>query len=321
MNSSRIAKILFSTAIIFLCSSLFQKNALALEVVCQDSGCTKSSNEPLFDAENISPKWGEEKSFLAINKFSETRKFAILVTSPALFDILPNPLEKVINITIKEKESGSILWGPKSLSDFKNAGELQLSDVPSGESRNYIFNAELADVDNNYQGKKVTFDLVVGFETLQSSGSKNSPTFHSHRNTGGAGTAAAVAGITAYLPFEETAGVSAPATSQPGIVLPAGEVKGASTCTDPKLWWILFVIQFLISFIFYKRANKQNMDKKKLHFFIQILNDIVFIFIFWKYFCPWWDVLVSVLIGVFWVILLKRKIDKLHEYQHQPNIQ
>lgn len=327
MLSNKIPRLLLFTALVFSTLLFGSIECFAIEVTCQNSGCTLNpDNTPLFSESNILPLWSTTKTVTAHSLYSEARKFAVLVTNPIFFDILPNPLEKEINITIKEGESGAILWGPKTLADFKNAGEIQLSNIPSGEYRNYLFNAELGDVDNSYQGKEVTFDLVVGFETLPVPDSKDGggSDENDDKDSGedGQSLVSAVAGLATQLGFggppqtlEEVAGTIAPETLEPEAVLPGddsiGKVKGTSVCVDPKFWWLLFIVQFLLCYIFYKRVNKQNYDKKKQHYSIEVVINLVFMFIFWKYFCPWWDVLVSGLIGVFWILLLRRKITKL----------
>ncbi|MBU1970211.1 hypothetical protein KJ605_00310, partial [Patescibacteria group bacterium] len=293
----------------------------------QDSGCVKSSNDPLFDEENIVPTWGEEKTLLVTNNYPETRKFGVLITNPQFFDTLPNPLEQVMFISIKEEESGLILWGPKSLSDFKNAGEVELSNIPSGGSRNYLFIVELGDVDDFYQGKRVSFDLVVGFETWpvpegngsdedgddgdgdgdgQGGGSETSG------QTAGAFTVANLAaqfGI-GGLPqfFEEVAGaVTVPLSEPEGEFWPEqdkGEIKGTASCTDPRFWWVLFFVQALISYVLYRRNRP--------HYLGQLLIGAVFLFIFWRFFCPWWDVWVSGLQSIVWLGLVRKRINSLH---------
>ena len=217
----------------------------------------------------------------------------------------------------------------KTLGNLYGDTPIFLGSIVAGGNRDYNWTVYFdKDSDNTYQAASTKFDLNLTFVC------GNPPAFNpgeggdgdgdgSDGDTGGeSAITSAVAGIATQLGFrgpplffEEVAGTSTPATSQPEIVPPedegAGKVKGVSACVDPKLWWVLFIVQFLLGYLFYRRVNKQNMHKKRWHFFFQVVNDLVFMFIFWKYFCPWWDVLVSALIGVFWLTLLKRKIDKL----------
>lgn len=258
-----------------------------------------------------------------------------------IFSPIPGDISKKFFTVIKSESTdyyglrngSNAASDTKSLYDLFNESVVPLGSLSSDTSKIFEWVVTFdSQTGNDYQGVSTKFDFSVEFKCGSGDGDGNGDGDGDGDGVsggidGGTGGAGIVAGIATQLgfggppqTFEEVAGTAAPTTPEPEIILPgdegAGKVKGISACVDPKFWWLLFIVQFLLCYIFYKRVNQQNMDKKKQHFFIQILNDLVFMFIFWKYFCPWWDVLVSALIGVFWFTLLKRKIDKLHEYQH-----
>jgi hypothetical protein len=314
---NKISKPLLILVIFPFALLLGNMKCFALDVTCQSSGCTLNpDNTPLFSESGVFPLWSSTKNITAKNLYPETRKFALEVKKATFSDSLPASLAEVLQVTVQEIESGITLYGPSKLSDVKDAGWILLSNIPSGAIRNYDITIRMDDVGNAYQNKHVRFDMSVGFDAVvpqeidtPSHEDKDEDEDGGGGVGGGSGITSAVAGIATQLGFggpaqnfEEVAGTSASAT--PELVFPkddpAGNVKGASTCVDPKFWWVLFIVQFLLCFVFYKWSNK----------FVQILVDLVFILIFWKFFCPWWDVLASALIGVFWLLLLRRKLLK-----------
>ena len=77
-------------------------------------------------------------------------------------------LAEVLDVTI-EKKGGTILYGPKTFSEFKK-GEVYLLSLPSGEKVDLDFTIRFRDTNNNdYQGKTLTFDFTIGFEALPTS--------------------------------------------------------------------------------------------------------------------------------------------------------
>lgn len=324
MISRRLTLLSITLLSISLFFSIFSVKAYAIDVTCQSSGCTKSSNDPLFSEENLSPLWSGGNSIKAINNFPESRTFAILLSNQSFFDLFPNPLEEKIKITIVEQESGNTLWGPETLAVFKNTGTIQLSSIPSGSDKTYLINVDLDDVGNEYQGKRVSFDLTVGFETHEDQeeeedGDDDSDGDDEDRDSdeegdggdnpigGGDIQGTATFGLLA-LPYPATTQpIDEGTPDEPGIIFPVEElpeVAGtSSSCIDPWYWWLFYILQGAISsFLLLTHKNRGNNRINK-YFFIQVINTAIFTFIYWKFFCPWWDMYLSLTIGVIYILL------------------
>ena len=158
-----------SIAVVFLLLfSVSRVWAVGMEVSCGTGGCTLSTTDPLFSESNIYSTWNVPKSVKVKNNYAGSRDFAVEVRGSTFSDSTP-PLSDVLTVTITEIESGTVVYGPKSITDWKADGLVTLSTVPSGGERNYGFVVELADVGNEYQGKSLSFDLNLGFETLPGS--------------------------------------------------------------------------------------------------------------------------------------------------------
>jgi len=134
-----------------------------VDVTCDPGGCT-SSGAPLFHETLLAPLSSVTKTVKIQNNYAEPRVAAIEVVQSTFSDSAPS-LANNIFITIRD-EDGTILFGPASLGEWKNEGFLKLSAVPSGSSRIYSLSTTLNNVDNSYQGKQLSFDLTMGFDTL-----------------------------------------------------------------------------------------------------------------------------------------------------------
>jgi hypothetical protein len=74
----------------------------------------------------------------------------------------PNHFASQLDLTIKEA-SNTLFAG--TLADFFAVGEKILSDLPAGQTTQYDFTiAFKPGADNNYQGKTLGFDMIVGFQ-------------------------------------------------------------------------------------------------------------------------------------------------------------
>lgn len=143
--------------------------AVDLTITCDTASCSSSpSGGPVFNESNMFPLGTVARAVKAENISGDNLDFAIEVRGSTFSDSTP-PLSDVLTVTITEIESGTVVYGPKSITDWKADGLVTLSTVPSGGERNYGFVVELTDVGNEYQGKSLSFDLNLGFETLPGS--------------------------------------------------------------------------------------------------------------------------------------------------------
>lgn len=100
---------------------------------------------------------------------------------------------------------------------------------------------------------------------------------------------------------------------------PLPEVAGAGICTDPWWWWLVYAIQAVVMFAIYTLINKNSVNKRNIFYVIKILSAMVFGFIFWKWFCPWWDWIVSLLASAIVLFFIKQKFDNLAKNSKESN--
>jgi len=325
-------KFFFTTVIFCAIFSAAIHSTLALEVTCASGSCTKDTTDPLFSELNTYPTWGVTRTIKANNNYAETRKFAVNVSNPRFFDLIPNPLEKVLKINIVEQESGNMLYGPATLLDFKNAGQILLSDVPSGGNRTYKFNLLMDNVGNEYQDKEIKFDLIVGFDMVQKDDNNDSEDGGDDEDsdegdeTGGtvAGSSTFLGGITSFFaPFiEEVPEVAGLETSQSTPTLPEiqgsvqgvdGDVAGASLCKDPWWWFLIFAIQIIVSLAIYFYISKDSLPKSRRFYILGALVNLPAVLVYWKYFCPWWDWVLSGIFAIVGYFIVNRRFAGLDD--------
>lgn len=174
VKSLLIVLLIFSTISIFLVG---KTGAADETIACDSNGCSGITG-PIFSETNLSPDSSITKTLTAQNNYPENRDFLLEINTTSFSDSTP-AMGDVLSITITEQESSNLVYGPKTLSELKDDGEVTLSNIPSGEERNYDLAVVMDDAGNDYQGKSLTFDLTLGFEaiaegTAETSGSTSS---------------------------------------------------------------------------------------------------------------------------------------------------
>lgn len=182
-------------------------------VTCDESGCSGITG-PLFSETNVAPLDSLTHTITARNQYTENRTFAIQVEDSSFADSSPS-LADVLTVTITEQESATTVYGPQSLTQWKNDGFVTLSSIASGSEKNYDVTVTLADVDNEYQNKELTFTLLVGFDTVEPDSGIGGPT-----DTGGvAGTTTTAAPPVCHDQAPTTAPVLIATAAGPNSVL------------------------------------------------------------------------------------------------------
>ncbi len=150
-----------SVAVIFIGVS----KAAGQTITCDEtSGCSGSTG-PLFKETNMAPLDAITRTVTAQNNYPENRDFAVEIISATFADSMPS-LAQILSVEVTEQESTAVVYGPETIEDWKNEGYVILSNVPTGENKHYDFTVTMANVGNDYQEKKLTFDLNLGFEVL-----------------------------------------------------------------------------------------------------------------------------------------------------------
>ncbi len=136
-----------------------------LTLTCGMGGCTADPLTPLFGEGNLAPGDGVSRTVVVQNNFAGARKFAVEVVGATFADSTP-PLSQVLEITIREVGTGTVLYGPKNFAEWLAGGYLVLSSIPPGGAKTYEFFVSLGDAGNDLQGKQLSFDLSLGFDTV-----------------------------------------------------------------------------------------------------------------------------------------------------------
>jgi len=134
---------------------------------CGDSGCSGIGGA-IFNETNITPSALILKSLTVTNNYSQTRSFAVEVAGSSFSDSSPS-LADELTVTIKDNSDAAILYGPKTLSQWKNDGFVNLASIDSGNSKEFLFEVNFSDVGNDYQSASLSFDLNFGFEEIEES--------------------------------------------------------------------------------------------------------------------------------------------------------
>jgi hypothetical protein len=156
--------IIYVLTLIFTFSPIY---AADIKVTCnENSDCKQSpSNKALFTETQIKPYWSISKTIEISNKHNKTRTVTMRIKDlPHNSFDPPGSLSEVMNVKIKEKESGKEIWAG-SLKEMNEVKSIRFTDIPKRSSRTYIFLVSLGDVGNEYQAKKVKFDLHLNFKS------------------------------------------------------------------------------------------------------------------------------------------------------------
>lgn len=127
--------------------------------IAQASGLTVVfENDPLFNEANFLPGDNVSRWVQAANSSGETKSMA----AEAIYVSDPDGLADVLNLEIKE---GQQVLYDGTLAGFFDAGEVYLSELADGGQTQYDFTVSFAPgAENEYQGKSLGFDILVGFQ-------------------------------------------------------------------------------------------------------------------------------------------------------------
>lgn len=124
----------------------------------EDDLIVNFEQSPLFDEANFLPGESVERTVEVKNNTNETKRIAVQAINVSD----PDNFGYALNIEITE---GSDNCHQSSLSSFFDAGEVYLSDLGANSSTTYTFSIEFyPGANNNFQGKNLGFDILVGFQ-------------------------------------------------------------------------------------------------------------------------------------------------------------
>ena len=173
-------------------------------------------------------------------------------------------------------QGGNDLYGTgdsKTMDQFFNDGQINLSDLTSGQEKQYDMAIKFwQGAGNEYQGKQLKFDLIVGFEgedeqvIIEGGGTDDGGGDGDGDGDGDGGSAASSPApavippvqTVVYTPFVRVAGGETadeiaeekPETPVKGVQ-DEPEVKGAACSPWQSWWWVPLIFQFAATALYY----------------------------------------------------------------------
>lgn len=153
-------------SLVLLIGILLPQPALAadVEVSCTGSGCTIQGTTPLFSS---ATKWVpgqlQTKVIKVTNNGQNSQSVAVRATNAAA----EGGLENVFHLSVIKIDDGGLLWSG-SLGNFYDSQEISLGALVPSSSQEYRFALSMSrNAGNQFQSKKTSFDLLVGFLQTQ----------------------------------------------------------------------------------------------------------------------------------------------------------
>lgn len=144
-----------ASAILVLQSLAFQASAATPLVV-------NFEKTPLFGESNIAPGHSVTRFIKLLNSSGTTKKIIIEAINYAK-PIPGKDLSRALVIKINQGEK--TIYEPKSLNEFYSAGEIYLSDAPSGTEIQYDLTISFpTDRGDEWRGRTTGFDILIGFK-------------------------------------------------------------------------------------------------------------------------------------------------------------
>ncbi len=159
-------KILLSLLFVLsILSVLFLSPGIAkaqdLDITCDGSGtCIPSTSPALFPASEI---WYPGKSLSKTVRIRNNSPSFQNIGTQAINTAQTGNLDQVMILSIRQSSTNNILWAG-SLKNFYLAGEVNLATFSSSSFDDFVYTVSMEQpAGNEYQDKKTSFDLVLGF--------------------------------------------------------------------------------------------------------------------------------------------------------------
>jgi len=216
------------------------------KVVCKKNDCKIDSDLPLFQYDNVFPSWSESKSVDIQNKYPNPINSYVVLKNDNFKD---TDLDSVIEISIKN--GTTLVYGPKSLKEFAQNGNVKLGAIPNKNTQTFVFTLTMLDVDNDYQALRLYFDLDFNFEAEEvtgnnNNGTKDKDTKSTLQDVGD--YVSEILGITAKpnTVKENSKIETEPKKDKTLNEKSIGEVLGENTCRVNYYWLFLFIPQVML---------------------------------------------------------------------------
>jgi hypothetical protein len=300
---------------------VFERTTLALQVTCSDTTtphCTLDSSAPLFSAQNIYPGWSTSQTIRAINNYDEDRLFGF-----EIFNLTSTPLNGVNlaeTLVLIIKDGTEEKWNQKLINSVGTY--ISLTKVPEQGHKDYTIEIKMDEAaGNEYQNKRSEFDIRIGFEAKEISGGGGGSKEGGIGGRGGSNeepeeilgvqtvTLLTSAPLTTATPTPT--GAIAGTTSEPEIQKASVAGTEDVACIDPWWWFLVFLLQILLHVVVRFIVDKSSRGSVAIGLIYQVVAALVFAAIFLRYFCPSWDIYVSVLISLIALVLQRKSVQSL----------
>ena len=327
MSSMTVRRKIKVTAAAFFLSIFISTKSYAsdITVTCaEDASCSTSPSGSLFSESGMLPGDSVVKTISVINNDSDDTCYLNMRTE----NETQNPVEFPSRLfTVIRKKPSSILSGTyasvyeaastKNLQDIFDLSSLYFEHLPPGGSLTeyeWIVTFDQS-AGNEFQEAETLFDFDLVFSCGHDddngdddNGDDDDDDDHHHHDDDDDDDIifGDVAGVTSFWfppPLIAGTSVDEPADEPvvQGISDEPGDVSGIADCTDPWWWMLVFIVQIIIQLIVFLMSR--NRDSKTVWVLLQLVISIIFIYVFWKYFCPTWDIYLSALIGLIFMAL------------------
>ncbi len=301
--------------------------AANLDVICDGDSCDEIGSPTLFNETNWYPGSTLTKTIQVTNNGPDEDCYLTVYATNVTQT--PAGFAKQLNTAVKKNDEVIYgeLDGTGSATDTKTLQNIfddnaDFGMIPQdGDKGNYEWTLTFnKDADNTFSNASTNFSFNIDFRCASldrdgGGGNHNSKNKNGGNGGGAVAGAATGGGITNLLNFfaggmvagaetvEQPKPEETPKVSGASTTVPTEAVQGAANkvCEVSGLLWLGFVAQFLLHIIV-----KFLFKERKAFYIAQLLILAAFIIAFFTVFCVWWDVLVSLLIGIvaLWFIKL-----------------
>lgn len=133
--------------------------AADLDVSCSDSNCSPANATSIFPNDD----WFPGRLVSRTIKVTNTGSGALSISTRGQNSTANGDLDKVMNLTITRLSDSVVVWGG-TLNNFYSENNIGLTNLGSGQNDNFVYTVSMeSGSGNEYQNKKTSFDLVLGF--------------------------------------------------------------------------------------------------------------------------------------------------------------
>lgn len=133
--------------------------AADLDVSCSDTDCSPASATSIFPNDD----WFPGRTVSRTIKVTNTGSGSLSISTRGQNAISNGDLDNVMNLTITRLSDSVVVWGG-TLNNFYSTNNIGLTNLGFGQNDNFVYTVSMeSGSGNEYQNKKTSFDLVLGF--------------------------------------------------------------------------------------------------------------------------------------------------------------